>query len=225
MKHILKYLTITGVLILFLPFFRMCSGTRPAQKVTETVDSIAQNVTTDTLSSINIENIDSINKAEDDEQKAIDKKDTYSGYGLGISFFKMIFEKNQNVTQNSSIVCNSNDGFNLKEEYAKIKTVKDFFLFVYSIFITYFPFLFFVFIILNSFLLVFYSFKNKFKKTQTIAIINVCLIIFAYFLMYLGFLFYNFDQIKFGSYLFVINSLLIIYFSFKNKKLTTDVAN
>lgn len=206
MNNIIKYLTIAGVLILFLPFFRMCSGTKPAEKAVA-IDSVAQNVTTDTLSSITIENIDSINKAKDDEQKAIDKKDTHSGYGLGISFFKMIFPKEQNTIKD------------LKEEYEKIKTVKDFFRFIYQIIIVYFPFLFFVFIILNSFLLIFHSFKNKFKKTRNIAIINIFLIIFAYFLMYLGFLFYNFDQIKFGSYLFVINSLLIIYFSIKHKKI------
>ncbi|VBB47523.1 membrane hypothetical protein [uncultured Paludibacter sp.] len=216
MKNILKYLTIAGVLILFLPFFRMCTGKKAADVPVETVDSILQTDSSNVSTSILKNNTDSIEKEKANIQKEIDKEDTYSGFGLGIYFFKMTFVKEQNTTSNS--IYDPNKKYDVEEEREKIKTVKDFFVFVYQTIITYIPFLFFVFIILNSFLLVFYSFKNKFKKIRNVAIINVSILIISYLLMYLGFYLVKFNQIKYGSYLFVINSILIIYFSIKNKK-------
>ena len=195
MKNILKYLTIAGVLILFLPFFRMCGCQKPVA-----IDSFAKKADTTNISSNNIqENKDSVYSLSRTEQKnnnlsikkAINSiKSTFefdgttNGFQLGISFPKMLI-------------------FSVKEDQ-KIDKIDEVFI---SLFL-------FFFILINSFLLILSSFLKKINIVWILASLNILFLIVFYILLNDFIL-----EIKFGSYLFIINSLLIIYLAIKHKKL------
>lgn len=194
MKHILKYLTIAGVLILFLPFFRMCVDSKPAQKVTESIDTIVQ------VDTVNISSNATVNEnTREIEQKKInipilktlnpiksifDVQGATSGFQLGITLPLIIIDS--------------------VKEHNKINEIDK----------AFFSFLFFFLILINSFLLILFSFLKKINILWILASINIVLLIISYILLVT-----DIDQIKYGSYLFLINSLLIIYFSIKHKKL------
>jgi hypothetical protein len=205
MKNILKYLTIAGVLILFLPFFRMCGCQKPAEKAVA-IDSVAQNADTTNISPNNIQvNSDSIFSANVIERQKTDSsitkvlnsiKSTFefdgttNGFQLGTSFPLILIDS--------------------VKENQKIDRIDETFISMFLFFL----------IFMNCFIVVYYSFTKKINIIWILASLNILFLIVFYILLKDFIL-----EIKFGSYLFVINSLLIIYFSFKNKKLTTDVAN
>lgn len=70
-------------------------------------------------------------------------------------------------------------------------------------------------IILLSIIILYFSFKNDFIKIKKLNIISLVLLHFYLILMTFNLVVDNIDQIKYGYYLFLINSLLIIYFSNK----------
>ena len=195
MKNILKYLTIAGVLILFLPFFRMCS--RPATPPTETVDSIA------------VSQIDTINESTYIYQDKIDSVQSVN---------EMNLKQNNSFSNKISNFCtrlfvqdNSLTGFGLgllfPLSFSSVEFNKETIVLV-----------FFFLILLNSLALILLSFLKKIKIIQTFACLNIFLLITSYILMNV-----YFNQILFGSYLFVINSLLIIYFATKYKKIQQTI--
>lgn len=73
----------------------------------------------------------------------------------------------------------------------------------------------FTVILFTSVLILFFSFTNKFKITSLLGIANLLILFCATLFLYLSEIIENLNQIKIGYYLFVLNSILIIYFSIK----------
>ncbi len=77
-------------------------------------------------------------------------------------------------------------------------------------------------IILFSFIMLYYSFKNDFFKIKKLTIFSLVLLhVYLVLLIYKSVI-EDLAQIKYGYYLFLINSLLIIYFSNKLLKEEKD---
>ncbi|MGC3977214.1 MAG: hypothetical protein QM751_02635 [Paludibacteraceae bacterium] len=192
MKNILKYLTVAGVLILFLPFFRMCSGTKPAEQAVA-IDSVA------------VSQIDTINESTYIYQDKIDSVQSVNETNLKQN--NSFSNKISNFCTRLFVEDNSLTGFGLgllfPLSFSSVEFNKETIVLV-----------FFFLILLNSLALILLSFLKKVKTIQTFACLNIFLLITSYILMNV-----YFNQILFGSYLFVINSLLIIYFSIKHKKI------
>ncbi len=200
MKHILKYLTIAGVLILFLPFFRMCQ--RPAEKPVK-VDSIAQKIDTTNISSDIQAGTDSVYLANDIEQE-----DTESPITKVLNSIKSIFDVDGATSGFQLSIILPQIIINSVKEHNKIDEIDK----------TFFSLIFFFLILINSFLLILFSFLKKINIIWSLAYSNILLLIISYILLEV-----NIEEIKFGSYLFVVNSLLIIYFATKYKKLKQTI--
>jgi hypothetical protein len=81
---------------------------------------------------------------------------------------------------------------------------------------TFYALLSFTLIIVFTFAMILLSFREKFKLITILSSINLLLIIIAPILLYSGKVIEDINQIKYGYYLFIINSILIIIES-KNK--------
>jgi O-antigen ligase len=75
----------------------------------------------------------------------------------------------------------------------------------------------FTLILLNSSLIVLYSFKNRFRKVFKWSYLTLFLLIISTFLLIVQGLIEEFSQIQIGYYLIVLNTLAVIYFSKKNQ--------
>jgi len=75
---------------------------------------------------------------------------------------------------------------------------------------TFYIYLNFTIIILLTIIMFILSFKRKFKHIMVISSINLLLLFIATFSLYLMEVIEDFNQIKYGYYLFVLNSILII---------------
>ena len=170
MKNILKYLTIAGVLILFLPFFQMCSD-KQTFKVAE-------------------KNAITTQKDTEKEAKAVINKKTdnsvLNGYEMGFFIFQT--------------------------EKTFANTIKNIFKDWGS-----FAFVFFFLMVINTYLTALFAFLNKIRSVRILSIINITLLISSYIILSFSWL-EDFSQIKFGSYLFLLNLTAIIYFTFKLNK-------
>lgn len=78
----------------------------------------------------------------------------------------------------------------------------------------------YLFILINSVILLFYSFSNKLKTAINLSFLNIIFLLLSILFFYLkeGLL-EDFNQIKIGYYLFFTNSILIVYFCRKDLKL------
>lgn len=73
----------------------------------------------------------------------------------------------------------------------------------------------FTIILILSILLVFYSFKNNFILIYWLSLANLLILFITTLILWLNETIESFNQIKIGYYLFLINTLAIIYFSKK----------
>ena len=87
---------------------------------------------------------------------------------------------------------------------------------------TFYIFLNFTIIILLTITMLIMSFRKRFKQIMIISSINLLLLLIATFLLYLIEVIEDFNQIKYGYYLFVLNSILIIIESRKKLKKQTE---
>jgi hypothetical protein len=76
----------------------------------------------------------------------------------------------------------------------------------------------YVFIILVSVFMVFWAFKNKHKKVFYGGIINIILLFIALTIWFYSDFKVFFVAIKYGQYIFLLNSLLICLFSYQSSK-------
>lgn len=81
--------------------------------------------------------------------------------------------------------------------------------------ITDFPVLGLTLILFSSVLILFLTFRNKFKTTSYLSISNLLILFCSTLILLLNEIIEDLNQIKIGYYLFVLNSILIIYFSNK----------
>ncbi|MFC6262515.1 hypothetical protein [Flavobacterium panici] len=79
-------------------------------------------------------------------------------------------------------------------------------------------FLIFFLILIISFLLIYFAFKNKVKIILILSILNLFLLTLYLVLMYLAGFLEDIDQIKYGYYFFIINLVLISFEAYKLKK-------
>ncbi len=89
---------------------------------------------------------------------------------------------------------------------------------------TFYIFLNFPIIILLSFTMLILTFKRKFKQIIIIGFINLTLLVVATISLFFIGVIENLNQIKYGYYLFIINTILIIIQSKKEKLPTTAVS-
>jgi len=89
----------------------------------------------------------------------------------------------------------------------------------------FYAFLGFTIILISSILILLFSFKNKFRNVYRFSIFNLIILGISTLILCLTEIVENLNQIKIGYYLFVLNSLAIIYFSKKieNEKRTSDL--
>ena len=170
MKNILKYLTIAGILILFLPFFQMCSD-KHNLKVAEKTTMTTQKDT------------------EKDVKPVTGKKTDNSvlnGYQMGVFIFQT--------------------------EKTFANTIKNIFNDLTS-----FAYIFFFLIVINTYLTALFAFLNKIRNVRILSIMNIVLLISSYIILSFSWL-EEISQIKFGSYLYLLNLMAIIYFTFKLNK-------
>lgn len=74
------------------------------------------------------------------------------------------------------------------------------------------PVLGFTVILFLSILVLLFSFTNKFKIVLVLSVLNLTILLVSTLILYLNII-ENINQIKIGYYLFVLNTLAIIYFS------------
>lgn len=82
----------------------------------------------------------------------------------------------------------------------------------------------FTVILILSILLVFFSFKNNFKIIYWLSLINLLILFISTLILCLAEIIENINQIKIGYYLFVINSITILYFS-KKLQIEKEIQN
>lgn len=87
---------------------------------------------------------------------------------------------------------------------------------------TFSPLFGFTVILIFSITILFLAFKNKFKIIFILSISNLVILFISTLTLCFAHVIEGFNQIKIGYYLFVINTLLIIYFS---KKMNRKVQN
>jgi len=83
----------------------------------------------------------------------------------------------------------------------------------------------FTIILFLSILLIFFSFKNNFNVIYWLSLVNLLILFISTLSLCLTEIIEEINQIKIGYYLFILNSLAIIYFSKKieNEKQTSNL--
>jgi hypothetical protein len=76
----------------------------------------------------------------------------------------------------------------------------------------------FTIILFLSILILFFSFKNNFKTVYLLSSANLLILFISTLILCLTKIIENINQIKIGYYLFVLNSIAILYFSKKLQK-------
>jgi len=222
MKQILTFITF---LLLSLPAWKSCNSNKVTQKVQvecPTIDTLdIKNADPLDVSYNEVDTVSADNNIEvaytAPKETAFDNflkifewdENCKSGYRLlwkQIEFFKKEKKETTNTDSKDEIKTESKD---IKD--GKINSVKD----IVEIFVSFGLVFSFIIYFLISITLVIFSFTKKRKTFIWLSGINFFIIIWAYISYF--FVSSNYYQIKFGFYLLIINSLLILLSNFAKK--------
>lgn len=191
-----KYLTPIALLIFFMPFLRMCGSRVEVVEAAAAIDTISAKVVDSANTKIDFskenDEFEDTNSVNEEQNK--DVKRTYkeiNAYELGTLLFRPIFE----------------EGFQLNDlKEMSLKDFKDKEIYALGSY---------TLIILFSILMIHFSWRRKFLGVRNLAIVNIILIIISTILFINSLFLDEFEDIRYGMYVFIIYSILIIYISNK----------
>jgi len=190
----LKSLICISLLIFVLPFLQTCSD-----KTLKSLPRHQKEITEFTPDSVNFKIVyNKETKSNDTLQNVIAASNSEKEY---------IIKKEKAEKENRLENVIKENTFNAYELGYKIYPEFDF---GYLIDKTFYIFLNFTIIILLTITMLIISFRQKFKQILIISSINLFLLLIATISLYLIEVIEDFNQIKYGYYLFVLNSILII---------------
>ena len=186
-----KYLTPFALLIFFMPFLRFCEPLTKyeATEVEAEIDSVAINI--DTLKTVNLDNSAKITLPDETQNSFSKSNDFENKEDVNLSAYHIGFGFVKSIYNNE---------FQLKD----FSNDKDFFSIIS-----------YTFIIVFSILMIVFSWRRKFLRVRNLAVANIILLVISTILLVKSGVIDEFEDIKYGTYVFIMYSILIIYISNK----------
>lgn len=183
-----KYLTPIALLIFFMPFLRNCVPLTKyeATEVEAGIDSVA----------IDTSYVDTIKDVSNSQKD-------FSEFNLNNS-------QNESKSKKDNDFAENLNGYQLAGFLPSIIMDKEF-----EVKDLYFGYSFYTYIFLLSILMIVFSWRRKFLKVRNLAAVNIILLTISTFLLIKTGFIKEFTDVKYGFYIFLIYSIVIIYISNK----------